>query len=555
MQTRHLFITLSCLVSLQRASSVEILRPRGVSVTKTSLYDPEKNFTCFDGSLTIPFVQVNDDFCDCPDSSDEPGTAACPNGLFHCTNAGHQPMDLPSSRVNDGICDCCDATDEFDGQEKLGGGHCTNTCQEMGRAARELAQRLAEMQKRGAEVRKEMARKAAELKAGKSSRLGQLRKDQEEAEALKAEKEAIKKQAEELETAALAVYREAEELEKERRAQLSKEENEKEAKSMFELFDADKDGRISIPELMTKQEFDQNRDGQVTNEEARFFLNQNEEVGEEAFITECWPRMKPFYMMSTGKYIPPGEEPNTNEETEDPENFEAAQDDDNNLAEQTEEPVDAVETEENPEEDVDDGEHEDEEEGDQDKEEEDSDHEKEGEKSFSEVQYDAETQRLIDDAANARHEFEEADRALRDVEREIRQIEESLDKDYGIDGEFAALEGECFEYTDREYTYKLCPFDQVTQRPKNGGGDTRLGTWGHWAGSESDRYSNMMYTNGQSCWNGPQRSTKVELSCGTENLLKAVSEPNRCEYKFEFETPAACHISEDASSKGIHDEL
>lgn len=36
-------------------------------------YDESKPFTCLDGTATIPFDQVNDDYCDCKDGSDEPG--------------------------------------------------------------------------------------------------------------------------------------------------------------------------------------------------------------------------------------------------------------------------------------------------------------------------------------------------------------------------------------------------------------------------------------------------------------------------------------------------
>lgn len=135
-----------------------------------------------------------------------------------------------------------------------------------------------------------MAKKAATLKAEKSERLTQLKKDQEEAEALKSEKEAIKSDAEGRENAALKVYREAEELEKQQKADLQKDENEKEAKTMFTAFDSNTDGRyflikslrifilthnfirISLSELQSRQAFDQNRDGQVTEEEARVRL-------------------------------------------------------------------------------------------------------------------------------------------------------------------------------------------------------------------------------------------------------------------------------------------
>lgn len=70
------------------------------------------------------------------DGSDEPGTAACPNGSFYCRNVGHEPIVVPSSRVNDGICDCCDAADEYQS-----GANCVNTCKELGSAAQEEAQK------------------------------------------------------------------------------------------------------------------------------------------------------------------------------------------------------------------------------------------------------------------------------------------------------------------------------------------------------------------------------------------------------------------------------
>lgn len=68
----------------------------------------EPLFRCLDPKGTlIPFKAVNDDFCDCPDGSDEPGTSACSykNGRkFWCKNEGHISAWIWSSRVGDGIC-------------------------------------------------------------------------------------------------------------------------------------------------------------------------------------------------------------------------------------------------------------------------------------------------------------------------------------------------------------------------------------------------------------------------------------------------------------------
>ena len=42
-------------------------------LSELELYDASKAFRCLDGSLTIPFSHINDDYCDCADGTDEPG--------------------------------------------------------------------------------------------------------------------------------------------------------------------------------------------------------------------------------------------------------------------------------------------------------------------------------------------------------------------------------------------------------------------------------------------------------------------------------------------------
>ncbi|XP_064652854.1 glucosidase 2 subunit beta-like [Lineus longissimus] len=90
--------------------------PRGVDPNKVSLYKPDADgkFTCFVSKENIPFDHVNDDYCDCDDGSDEPGTSACPDSRFFCDyQIVAKPHSIFSSHVNDGICDCCDGSDEW----------------------------------------------------------------------------------------------------------------------------------------------------------------------------------------------------------------------------------------------------------------------------------------------------------------------------------------------------------------------------------------------------------------------------------------------------------
>lgn len=109
MALRAFFISI-LLFALLHASEV----PTGVHPSSKAIfshmfldavfYEPFKPFTCLDKSATIPWAKVNDDYCDCLDGSDEPGTSACPDMEFYCPNTDHEGVFIHSSFVNDMVC-------------------------------------------------------------------------------------------------------------------------------------------------------------------------------------------------------------------------------------------------------------------------------------------------------------------------------------------------------------------------------------------------------------------------------------------------------------------
>lgn len=90
---------------------------RGVHERLMIFYENKNGkFQCVKSMEKIEYDRINDDYCDCSDGSDEPGTNACADGLFYCKNQGGPKQfkkSFASSRVNDGICDCCDGSDEY----------------------------------------------------------------------------------------------------------------------------------------------------------------------------------------------------------------------------------------------------------------------------------------------------------------------------------------------------------------------------------------------------------------------------------------------------------
>lgn len=164
-----------------------------------SHYEGKTEFSCISNtSIKLSFDRVNDNTCDCPDGSDEPGTAACAHidplspqqpvpgsGLisasvkhalpgFWCENKGHIGSYLPFLYVNDGMCDhdlCCDGSEEYSG---IGGVKCENRCVSIGKEYKRLAEEKRQKMERAASQKNALLKEARNLRQKAEAKIAQL---------------------------------------------------------------------------------------------------------------------------------------------------------------------------------------------------------------------------------------------------------------------------------------------------------------------------------------------------------------------------------------------
>ncbi|KAH8808531.1 protein kinase-like protein C substrate [Xylogone sp. PMI_703] len=557
---------------LTAATSVlaaESPRPRGVSPEFAKFYKDKDTFTCISHpNIKIPFPRVNDDYCDCPDGSDEPGTSACtflmvypslwlhqvagldnvsgPQAFalpgFYCKNKGHRPEYLSFSYVNDGVCDyeiCCDGSDEWQG---AGGVKCEDRCKEIGKEWRKLDE-----------------------ERQKSLRTALKKKDELLSEAKKARDDI----AEELKTLGneiVAQEQKAKEL-KEKFEEVKRRERGKVVGST-----GGKASRTTVLAGLAKQRVEELRNALTNTIATRNALKQR--VAELEGILATFKE----------EYNPNFNDEGVKRAVKAWEDYAANKDDTDNSA--VERDYDEIAKPDTEQEGINWVEWETEEESDV-----------EAIYAFEEylpksvrawIQdklYDlrnilVENGLLADNSkasgseskavTDARTDWETADQDVKNKENRVRELKDDLEKDYGPDGIFRALKGKCVSKDQGEYTYELCWMDRTTQKSKKGGGNTGMGSFTRfdWMFVEEDVTADgkglgtgdrivLMFENGQHCWNGPNRQTTVVLGCAEEDEIWKVVEQEKCLYRMDVGTPAVCEKRPPAAPQGgaAKDEL
>lgn len=528
-------------------------------------YTSQDTFTCISNpSHKIDAKKVNDNSCDCPDGSDEPGSPACsnldprsppqplpgsPSGTtnttnalpgFWCANEGHIAAYVPFIYVNDGVCDyelCCDGTEEYSG---VGGISCPNKCAEIGKEWRRVeAEKKRALDNAGVQ-RAEMVRQAEQARRGVEAQVADLRRDVMALEAKRIELQDKLDEVERLERRKVA------------RGAVS-------GGKLAELLD------------MSKNRVDELR------ETLELVIKQRDEARGKA--AELEGVLKTF----REEYNPNFNDAGVKQAAKSWDDY-AAKIAAESLPVISDQEILDVLAEDNEDSGINWKDFETEEEADADA----STSPKLGFSvmmlTLSVYAFDAYLPKSLLDfyykqasairnwlvsngmlaasktgdkeskaVTTARDALKAAERDLAKQSKALTSEEEDLTKDYGPDEIFRALKGKCTAVEAGEYTYELCWFQKTMQKSKKGHGNTSMGDFARIdreMADDEERHDGkglgsgermvLRYENGQGCWNGPRRRTDVWLGCAEKEEIWRVSESEKCVYKMEVGTPAAC---------------
>ncbi|KAG0093243.1 hypothetical protein BGZ92_006736 [Podila epicladia] len=485
-----LVATLAWCLSVATAEADPSNKLRGVAPSDLQRYVPNEKgqWTCLDGSKTISFSAVNDDYCDCFDGSDEPGTSACGNGFFYCANERHVPARIKTSRVNDGER----ARLHLIQQE---GSKLRKDYIEFGKAAKaKMVLDLAQFQAQTEDVERavEEAKKILDAATLAQDEYHEGSKGDREASRREQLAPLIQEQTSRLARAKNARNKLRDTLQS-LKENYNKNYHDTAVKNTITGFDDYITGLGEDHESETstdEEQVDPNEYSTTPDEHINSLTDQTYVIQREiGTLYDLLDNMRHEYNTENNDEA-------VQESVKVVEEFSTTWvADRQEFADETALEVPAELTDESP-----------------------------------------EAEKFKDDADAAQSAFDEASDRRTQVQDNIRDIENKMKTDLGKDEAFAKLFDECFDFKDIEYTYSVCLFGNANQRSHS---TTFLGKFSHW---EGPNYDVQVYSGGTKCWNGPDRSVKLVMTCGTQNEIISVAEPAKCEYVFRFQTPAVCPV-------------
>lgn len=485
-----------CLSILAALASSEAVR--GVPKSKLPLYvSKDGSFRCLDGSQTIPFERVNDDYCDCQDGSDEPGTSACPNGTFFCQNAGHIPAYLPTSRVNDGVCEeaCCDGSDEWLGLKK-----CPNVCKEQAKAHAAAEAEKESVRASGWKVKEQWIKKAHKIRL----------EIEDELQRLEVKLSALRVNLKDKESAIEKLQLEGGGIDQGSQSQ---------GPNDIEMAILKYKGAINVLQDRVDEQRRRidNLQNIMTNLAGSYNPNFQDMAvkGAVTAFNELAALSEPKIsdsdlaeLLQMNLDMKPAVCPNPSTASPGSSLWSTIK---GRLAE-----MGVLQS---------------------------------AQSGGSEgASTPGESKQLSDAKSTADGIREEI------VKHEglIESVKSTLSTPLGPHDVYRAVDGDCFSSLISDYTYEVCLLRTLHQKSATGG-DTIVGRFDRVDAETGSLY----YSHGAKCWNGPERSGRVDVECGAVNELLSVREAQKCEYVFRIKSPLGCSAPKrmEAANQQGRDEL